>query len=128
MFCHGCVEWLPVVGGGGAVNCTSYMITQTLALLTELAYVCERLPHEPVPGGAHETQVEPLVGYTPSREVDGGGEGLAMPVPSPQSMAKPTCFFEFDFDTQPSHFHVPETVTVRPAVVVEMDMGYGVSS
>jgi hypothetical protein len=42
---------------------------------------------------------------------------LATPVPSPQSIATPTCFFEFDFDTQPSHFQVPETVTVSPAVL-----------
>jgi len=53
---------------------------------------------------------------------------LAMPVPSPQSMATPTCFLELDFVTQPSHFHVPDTVTVRPAVVCVMVRGYGVSS
>ncbi len=62
MFPHGSVEWSPLVGGGGVWKATSYMITQMLALLTELAYVCDRLPHEPVPGGAQSTHVGPLVG------------------------------------------------------------------
>jgi hypothetical protein len=43
-------------------------------------------------------------------------------------MANPTCFLEFEVVVQPSHFHVPDTVTVSPAVVWLMVRGYGVSS
>jgi hypothetical protein len=35
---------------------------------------------------------------------------------------------EFDFETQPSHFQVPLTVTVKPTVFALMVSGYGVSS
>jgi hypothetical protein len=87
-------------------------------------------PQFPVPGGAHETQLPkgPVVGYTPSRDWVGGGDGFGMPVPSPQTMAKPTCFLALLLSTQPSHFQVPETVTVRPLGDWLIEVGYGVSS
>jgi hypothetical protein len=57
VFCHGCVEWFPVVGGGSpGLKCTSYMMTHTWTVVDE-AYVWLRGPQSPVPGGAQGSQV-----------------------------------------------------------------------